>query len=251
MTKKKTSATSILAEKWRNHAYTRQQELRTEHPQSAALQQIEVLVREEVVQILGAYFRDQHRGTFKQRAEEEPAVLAREVGGHVGKTIAGILASNPEWPNEPGRELLHRRDVLVLLPVEIKQILHCAHWMNAAAYSRYEHERAERPGWEWDWLRMRLVSFGAFVAGGQHFTGKMVAPDLDYVLIRPDGSGSIGRINGTVEDFGPVEPAKHLPKPPTRTYQRSPNVQNWRTEITHQYIDGKWVEIADTEREEQ
>ncbi len=229
------------------HSFREQQESRAKHPNYEALSQLESLIAEELVQVLGAYFRSDEMGIFTKRSVEEPAILAREIGSSVGKSVAGILGINPQWPTDTTSEVPHRREVLVLRSDEVKRVAQLDWYMLAAYFSRLSEERAERPGWEWRWLHTRLKSIGAYAGIGPNAA---TAPNLKFVLVRKDGSGFIQLLDGETKEFMPLEQKEWLPQVVTRKRQRSPNLNLWRSEFTHQLVNGEWVRIEPTEREE-
>ena len=243
-------------QEWLRHSYAVQSKLLEDHPRRAELDDIGKLISEEIVQILGAFLRERHINTFQQRVKEEPTVLAREIGEYVGGSVARIMAADPDWPVGSIGATCHRREIVVLTPGEIESLVRHAWYMNAAAFSSWEHERRERPGWEYHWLYHRVRKLGVLVDGpvgsqGGPGGGKRAAPNLEYVVVSKDGSALVKFEGAPIVTHAALEPEQRLPVLVTRRYRRSPNAAQWRNEITHRLIDGKFVRIKDTEREEQ
>lgn len=236
----------------RRRSFKVQEELLEAHPSKGALLAISELVREEIIQILGAYLREGwDRGEVISRINEEPGILAREIGLRVGTTVAGILAADEEWPNTVSH-VYHRRNEVALVSAEIQSVLHCMHWMNAAAHSRRAFERSKRPGWDHHWLFDRLRAAGCYVSAHQkHWSGAVVDPSISYVIVRRDGSVTKVGVDDSIVEFGPLPVEDRLEPIVTRRLRRSPNAGKWRSEITHQFVNGKWVPIEESEREEQ
>lgn len=253
---KKDPAENVEPHDWLRHSYEVQSRLLEEHPRREALEEIGKLVSEEIVQIFGAFLREKHLGAFQQRAKEEPTVLAREIGSYVGETVARILAADPEWPVGSSGATFHRREVVVLTPVEIKSLVRHEWYMNAAAFSSWEQERGKRPGWEFRWLLGRVKKLGVLVEGpvgsrGGPGGGRLPAPNLEYVVVSRDGSALVKFEGEPIIEHGAVPAEEQLPVLVTRRYRRSPNADQWRSEITHRFVNGEFVRIEDTEREEQ
>jgi DNA-binding MarR family transcriptional regulator len=234
----------------RQRSYAVQQEILEKHQAKASLLTISELVKEEIIQILGAYLREGwDRNEVISRINEEPGVLAEEIGSRVGKTVAGVLAAGNGWPNSVSQEY-HRRTEVVLTVKEIFNVLNRMHWMNAAAHSRRESERSMYPGWDHRWLWERLRVAGCYVPG-QHWTGKVADPSLSHVIVRRDGSVTKVGLDNSVTEVGPVPAEQQLPPLVTRQLKRSPNAEQWRSEITHEWIEGKgWVRITELDRKE-
>ena len=231
-------------------SYEVQEELLKKHQAKASLVTISELVKEEIIQILGAYLREGwDRNEVISRIKEEPGLLAEEIGSRVGKTVAGVLAAGNDWPNSVSQEY-HRRTEVVLTVKEIFNVLNRMHWMNAAAHSRRESERSMYPGWDHRWLCERLRAAGCYVPG-QHWTGKVADPSLSHVIVRRDGSVTKVGLDNSVTEVGPVPAEQQLPPLVTRQLKRSPNAGQWRSEITHEWIEGKgWVRITELDRKE-
>jgi len=227
-----------------------QEELLEKHHAKASLVTISELVKEEIIQILGAYLREGwDRNEVISRIKEEPGLLAEEIGSRVGKTVAGVLAAGNDWPNSVSQEY-HRRTEVVLTVKEIFHVLNRMHWMNAAAHARQASERAMYPGWDHRWLWERLRAAGCYVPG-QHWTGKVADPSLSHVIVRRDGSITKVGLDNSVTEVGPVPAEQQLPPLVTRQLKRSPNAGQWRSEITHEWIEGKgWVRITELDRKE-
>jgi DNA-binding MarR family transcriptional regulator len=234
----------------RQRSYEVQEELLKKHQAKASLVTISELVKEEIIQILGAYLREGwDRNEVISRIKEEPGLLAEEIGSRVGKTVAGVLAAGNDWPNSVSQEH-HRRTEVAFTVKEIQEILHCMHWMNAAAYSRQANERSMYPGWDHRWLCERLRAAGCYVPG-RHWTGKVADPSLSHVIVRRDGSVTKVGLDNSVTEVGPVPAEQQLPPLVTRQLKRSPNAGQWRSEITHEWIEGKgWVRITELDRKE-
>jgi hypothetical protein len=228
-----------------------QEELLERHHAKASLLTVSELVKEEIVQILGAYLRGGwDRNEVISRINEEPGILAEEIGSRVGKTVAGILAAGDDWPNSVSQDY-HRRTEVALTVKEIQKILHCMHWINAAAYSRRANERSMYPGWDHRWLWERLRATDCYVPG-KHWTGKVADPSLSHVIVRRDGSVTKVGLDNSVTEVGPVPAEQQLPPLVTRQLKRSPNAGQWRSEITHEWIEGKgWVRITELDGKEQ
>jgi hypothetical protein len=234
----------------RRRTFEAQQELLEKHQAKASLVTIAELVKEEIIQILGAYLREgwDHNETLK-RINEEPGVLAEEIGSRVGKTVAGVLAAGDGWPNSVSQEY-HRRNEVVLTAKEIFRVLNQMHWMNAAAHDRRESERSKYPGWNHRWLFERFRATGCYVSG-RHWSGYVADPSLSHVIVRRDGSVTKVFLDNSVTEVGPVPAEQQLPPLVTRQLKRSPNAEQWRSEITHEWIEGKgWVRITNQDGKE-
>lgn len=234
----------------RKRTFEVQQELLEKHQGKASLLTISELVKEEIIQILGAYLREgRDRNESLKRINEEPGVLAEEIGSRVGKTVAGVLAAGDGWPNAVSQEY-HRRTELVLTAKEIFRVLNQMHWMNAAAHDRRESERSKYPGWDHRWLFERFRATGCYVSG-RHWSGYVEDPNLSHVIVRRDGSVTKVFLDNSVTEIGPVPADEQLPPLVTRQRKRSPNAGQWRSEITHDWIEGKgWVRITDQDAKE-
>jgi len=237
---------------WLRHSYAVQSTLLKKHPQQEALTEIGKLVAEEVVQILGVFSRERHLREFQRRAEEEPAVLAREIGRYVGDAVTRIMAADSEWPLGTSGSLFHRREIVVLTPAEIKSLVRCAWYMQAATFAQWEQERSTRPGWEFGWLYSRVTKLGVLVEApvgkrGGPGGGALPAHDLEYVVVRRDGSALVKFSGEPIIEHAAVDSNKQLPELVTRRGRRSPNAGEWRSEVTHAFIDGKFVRIEATE----
>jgi hypothetical protein len=58
-------------------------------------------------------------------------------------------------------------------------------------------------------------------------------------------------LDNSVTEIGPVPADEQLPPLVTRQRKRSPNAGQWRSEITHDWIEGKgWVRITDQDAKE-
>ena len=237
---------------WLRHSFAVQSDLLKTHPHQEALTEIGKLVAEEIVQILGVFSRETHLRELQRRAEEEPGVLAREIGNYVGDSVTRILAAESEWPRSASGSQFHRREIVVLTPDEIKSLVRCAWYMNAAVFAQREQERSKRPGWEFGWLYSRITKLGVLVEApegrrGGPGGGALPAPDLEYVVVRRDGS-ALAKFSGKpIIEHAAVDSNKHLPELVTRRSRRSPNAGEWRSEVTHAWIDGKFVRIEATE----
>ena len=234
----------------RQRSYAVQQEILEKHQAKASLLTISELVKEEIIQILAAYLREGwDRNEVISRINEEPGVLAQEIGSRVGKTVAGVLAAGDGWPNSVSQEY-HRRTEVVLTVREIFNVLNRMHWMNAAAHSRRESERSMYPGWDHRWLWERLRAAGCYVPG-KHWSNGVADPSLSHVIVRRDGSVTKVGLDDSVTEVGPVPAEQQLPPLVTRQLKRSPNAEQWRSEITHEWIEGKgWVRITELDRKE-
>jgi hypothetical protein len=237
---------------WLRHSYAVQSDLLEAHPQQESLTEIGKLVAEEVVQILGVFTRERHLREFQRRAEEEPGILAQEIGSYVGDTVTRIIAADPAWPRGASGFPYHRREIVVLTPAEIKSLVRCAWYMQAAAFAQWREERGTRPGWEFGWLYSRITKLGVLVQApvgqrGGPGGGALPAPELEYVVVRSDGSALVKFSGKPIVEHAAVDSSKHLPELTTRRGRRSPNAGEWRSEVTHAFIDGKFVRIEATE----
>lgn len=231
----------------RLRSYVVQQQLLEKHEAKAALLTISDLVKEEIIQILGAYLRKGFdHDEMIRRIDEEPGILAQEIGSRVGNTVAGILAASDGWPNsvDAGH---HRRSELVLTASEISHVVHLMHWMNAAFFARKSAEREKRPGWDNHWLWERLKAANCYVSG-QHWSGWVADPAISHVIVRRDGSVTKVGLDGSITETGPVSAKNQVRPLVTRQIKRSPNSEQWRSEITHEWIEGKgWVRVVEPE----
>jgi hypothetical protein len=234
----------------RHQSYEVQQQLLETHQAKASLVTISELVKEEIIQILGAYLRNGiDRNETLKRIDEEPGVLAEEIGSRVGKTVAGILAASDGWPNAVNAEY-HRRTEVVLTANEISRVIHEMHWMNGAAHDRRMSERSKYPGWAHRWIFERIRVARCWVKG-KNWSGYVGDPSLSHVIIQRDGSVTKVGLDNSVTEVGPVPAEEQLPPLVTRQLKRSPNAHQWRSEITHEWIEGKgWVRITDQDGQE-
>ena len=80
----------------RQRSYAVQQEILEKHQAKASLLTISELVKEEIIQILGAYLREGwDRNEVISRIKEEPGLLAAEIGSRVGKTCLLYTSPSP------------------------------------------------------------------------------------------------------------------------------------------------------------
>jgi hypothetical protein len=163
------------------------------------------LIEDEIVAILSAYQKAhliEIRNSARPGGEHPSSNIVREIGFNVGATIAGILASEDEWPNG-SQELLSQHDQLTLFRNEIFTAWRCDDQCNH--YSRRSQilhvpdgDLVDRPGWDHMWLRNRLGEIGIF--RGTAF-GRELFPAIRYVVIKKDGSGAIVTEDGAFKKF--------------------------------------------------
>jgi hypothetical protein len=184
---------------------TVQQALLRQHPARAGINQIAKLIEDEVVAILSAYQKAhliEIRKSARPGSEPPPSNTVREIGFNVGTTIAGILASEDEWPNG-SQELLSQQDQLTLFRNEIFTAWRCDDQCNHYfRQSQLLHipdgDLVDRPGWDHMWLRNRLGEIGIF---RNTAVGRELLPGIRYVVIKKDGSGAIVTEDGAVKKF--------------------------------------------------
>ena len=183
-----------------------QQALLRRHPAKAGIQQIAQLIEDEIVAVLTAYHRArllELRDTDRAGSVYNPSSdTMREIGFNVGATIAGVLASEEEWPNG-SRELLSQKDQITLFRGEIMEAIQCDDQCNHY-YRRSQilhvpdHDLVDRPGWDHLWLRKRLdeikIMRGTTV-------GRELFAAIRFVVIRKDGSGVIVTEDGAFKEF--------------------------------------------------
>jgi hypothetical protein len=184
---------------------TVQQALLRKHPARAGINQVAKLIEDEVVAILSAYQKAhliEVRNSARPGSVVPPSNTVREIGFNVGTTIAGILASEGDWPNG-SQELLSQHDQLTLFRNEIftawKCDDQCNHYFRQSQILHIpDGDLVDRPGWDHMWLRNRLGEIGIF---RNTAVGRELLPGIRYVVIKRDGSGAIVTEDGAVKKF--------------------------------------------------
>lgn len=176
-----------------------------QHPHRAGINQVAKLIEDEVVAILSAYQKAhliEIRDSARPGSVVPPSNTTREIGFNVGKTIAGILASEDEWPSG-NQELLSQHDQLTLFRNEIftawKCDDQCNHYFRRSQILHVpDGDLVDRPGWDHFWLQNRLAEIGIF---RNTAVGRELIPGIRYVVIKRDGSGAIVTEDGAVKKF--------------------------------------------------
>lgn len=176
-----------------------------QHPDRAGINQVAKLIEDEVVAILSAYQKAhliEIRDSARPGNVVPPSNTVREIGFNVGKTIAGILASEDEWPSG-NQELLSQHDQLTLFRNEIftawKCDDQCNHYFRRSQILHVpDGDLVDRPGWDHFWLQNRLGEIGIF---RNTAVGRELLPGIRYVVIKRDGSGAIFTEDGAVKKF--------------------------------------------------
>lgn len=176
-----------------------------QHPDRAGINQVAKLIEDEVVAILSAYQKAhliEIRDSARPGNVVPPSNTVREIGFNVGKTIAGILASEDEWPSG-NQELLSQHDQLTLFRNEIftawKCDDQCNHYFRRSQILHVpDGDLVDRPGWDHFWLQNRLGEIGIF---RNTAVGRELLPGIRYVVIKRDGSGAIVTEDGAVKKF--------------------------------------------------
>jgi ribosomal protein S25 len=220
--KRRKEVTTLPAGDQRHRSYKVQQELWKSHAASAEISQIAEIVESGVFRVLCAYLSEDRYETFR-RIDDSPEALVREISSNVAKQVAGIVATEPGWPND-GAQISARHDELVLTAKEMQSLLSCRHvYRPTLAQSQHhsravQHELAEHPGWPHGWLASRLRDEGCFV-GRTIWPTQTVDRSISYVLIRRDGSGYKVGVDGSISEFAPG-PSRGVLKPIAERFER-------------------------------
>lgn len=156
------------------------------HPRREEIQYVEDLVRERTIDVVGTLAREKWADLVARLVMTDPSTLADELATAVAEAVSGILASDPDWPNGPKQPV--RQEEVVLTRDEVANICNCFWYQNAAQFAQFRNERNLFPGWTYDWVLVRLRRSGAVTIDGKRFNGHLATPDLDYVVVRLDGS---------------------------------------------------------------
>ncbi len=151
------------------------------------LTHLESLISERIIDVFGAYTNKKWKNFTSNLIKKDPTTLASEIAEAVSKGVTEALTKDNKWPNICS--VSTRLNEIVLLPEQVARIINCCWYMNAAQFTQLECERLWFPGWTYDWVLQQLGRTGAKVRDSKIFNGMSVAKDLNFVLIRRDGSG--------------------------------------------------------------
>jgi len=178
------------------------------------LKHLEALINERIIDVVGTYCNDKWNGLTTRLVKEDATTLASEIAIAVSSGITAALSEDENWPTECSAPT--RLNEIVLSAKQVATIINCYWYINAAQFTQLKCERNWFPGWKYDWVLKRLGVTGARVHDKDKFNGMRVADDLDFVIIRRDGSG-ITKFNDGREILTPALPVEdQCPVPVTR-----------------------------------
>lgn len=178
------------------------------------LNHLEELISERIVDVIGVYCSDKWKNLTRRLVEQDPTTLASEIAEAVSKGVTASLANDSQWPNEC--KIPTQFNEIVVSAAQVALIINCCWYINAAQFTQLRYERLLFPGWTYDWVLKQARATGACVHNSEKFNGMSVAEDLNFVVIRYDGSG-ITVFNDGREVVTPALPvSKHRPIPVTR-----------------------------------
>lgn len=205
-------------ERLRRESHRVQQELLDTHPQREALKDVQQVVFEQIVAVLDFYFGWAEK--FTSRIRSEPGSLAREMAATVAFKSAGILATSSKWPARPAHGYPNQQQQIVLRRDELKQHAHYSWYMRGAQIEQRRSQREQRPSWGWSWVLSRLREIGVYVEDRSVFNWIGIAPGIEMVALRRNGSGSVYYTDGRTAEFPPADPKAWLPDPITTRVSR-------------------------------
>ena len=151
------------------------------------LTHLELLISERIIDVIGTYCNNKWRNLTKKLVETDPTTLASEIAVAVSTGITTALINDQTWPN--GVAVPTRLNEIVLNAEQVKQVINCFWYQNAAQFTQLKCERLWFPGWTYNWVLAQVRATGASVHDKNKFNGHSVAEGLDFVIIRHDGSG--------------------------------------------------------------
>lgn len=158
------------------------------------LTHLELRISERIIDVIGTYCNDNWRNLAKKLVETDPTTLASEIATAVSTGITTALTNDETWPN--GAAVPTRLNEIVLNAEQVRRVIHCFWYQNAAQFTQLMCERMWFPGWTYDWVLAQVRATGASVHDMNKFNGHSVADGLDFVIIRHDGSGVTVFIDG-------------------------------------------------------
>ena len=188
-----------------------QLELLEEHPRREEIEYIRDLVAERIFEVIGG-MSGTHLGSFAaKRLHERPFMLALIVSTAVSRAVAGRLASDSHWPDGPTPPL-HQEEI-VLTRSEVARFI----WRRerATEMARRSFQQLNFPTWPHKWVHGCLLRSWAVVMNGDD--EYVPHDDLDFVVIRRDGSSVTVLTDGSVHDAPPLHLSEHCPVVPRRS----------------------------------
>ena len=178
------------------------------------LNHLEALINERIIDVIGTYCNDKWKPLTTRLVNEDATTLASEIAIAVSSGVAAALSKDEKWPTACSAPT--RPNEIVLSADQVASVINCFWYINAAQFTQLERERNWFPGWKYDWVLNRVRATGACVNDKNKFNGMRVADQLDFVLIRHDGSGVTNFSDGRVV-LTPALPVKdQCPVPVTR-----------------------------------
>jgi len=175
---------------------------------------LEALINERIIDVIGTYCSDKWKPLTARLVNEDATTLASEIAIAVSSGVAGALSKDDKWPTACTAPT--RPNEIVLSATQVASVINCFWYINAAQFTQLKCERNWFPGWKYDWVLNRVRATGACIREKEKFNGMRVADDLDFVLIRRDGSGITSFNDGRVVLTTALPVKEHCPLPVTR-----------------------------------
>jgi len=178
------------------------------------LNHLEALINERIIDVIGTYCTDKWKPLTTRLVNEDATTLASEIAIAVSSGVAAALSKDEKWPMTCTAPT--RPNEIVLSATQVATVINCLWYINAAQFTQLKCERNWFPGWKYDWVLNRVRATGACIRDKEKFNGMRVAADLDFVLIRRDGSGVTSFNDGRVVLTPALSVEEHCPLPVTR-----------------------------------
>ena len=178
------------------------------------LSHLEALINERIIDVIGTYCNDKWKPLTTRLVNEDATTLASEIAIAVSSGVAATLIKDEKWPTTCTTPT--RPNEIVLSAMQVASVINCFWYINAAQFTQLKCERNWFPGWKYDWVLNRVRATGACIREKEKFNGMRVADDLDFVLIRRDGSGVTSFNDGRVVLTPALPVEEHCLLPVTR-----------------------------------
>lgn len=205
--------------------FANQREAYQRHPDREKLNFLRDTIRQELLQVFGAYERERRSWHPDEEPDEERSFEAMSerataVASRVVRKLASDNGIHP--PTSVAQRSL--KDVLVLRVDEAFAAMNRMFPHGNAPHRHLMAEVTSHPGWPQGWLVRRLTASGALI-GRNHkdyeacefngsWSGWGTAPDLELVVLKRDGSGFLLFRGGKRSHLDAVEPDDQLPHGP-------------------------------------
>ena len=205
--------------------FANQREAYQRHPDREKLDFLRDTIRQELLNVFGAYERERRSWHQDEEPEEERSFEAMSerataVASRVVRKLASDNGIHP--PASVARRAL--KDVLVLRVDEAFAAMNRMFPHGNAPHRQLMAEVTSHPGWPQGWLVRRLTASGALI-GRNHkdypacefngsWSGWGTAPDLELVVLKRDGSGFLLFRGGERRHFDAAEPDDQRPHGP-------------------------------------